>query len=578
MHSRTSVLLPPALRTEKELIKLVNEQSTDIFRQYQRESVPYWDFDESNAILHCAKRNVIPRAAIKRLQSSICNRIKAVDPARIGYNGHPLCSFYRKGLLGFLGRQTSSNEVIQQFLPAAQYNFKDAETLPKSDFYFFHPSLAGELKKIHGRSFEFDRGNIIGYEYPFVLPPEIPRNLHVHFGAGRIGLGLVAPIFSKLTNLCIIQRPSSKWQDIVDRPRDSDECNDIILNVPGSTPLKFVVVVDSLDAAAKRAAIDKWKNGAHLLVLSGEKNLLTDILSAASSFSTALRDGLPHAAELLKTITPSGSKEIYCFENELSSVRDFEAALTVSSKAYVVLPVVADRIARDVTVIPEAITVDSEVFGEIYLLGKNARVRRLFDRADRVTVARDAKELEFYRCKKYYLMNTIHAVMAFHAYADLIHRKVPLDKWDQNLLLVPTDFAKVISQILICRLIHDHKVTMRKLYRVRQEKKLFYCLSAEAINYAARIDSSGDTLGRIVSLKAKSLREKFNMRCKEIMTFVRAHWEEVMRWDIPNLTTKENALLELGDFDREVLEVVMDVMAKLENDGQRKNVHLGTQS
>ena len=55
-------------------------------------------------------------------------------------------------------------------------------------------------------------------------PPPKTDKLHVHFGAGRLGFGLVLPALENAGSpYVILNRPSAQWMPVVERERDTQQ-------------------------------------------------------------------------------------------------------------------------------------------------------------------------------------------------------------------------------------------------------------------------------------------------------------------------------------------------------------------
>jgi hypothetical protein len=557
--------LKPDERTPDSIRALVNNQSSKILVQYENETVPYWNYAESNVLLGAVKQNILSSRQIRRLSALISKKVQrlteneAIEP----YHEHPFCSFYRRGLLGYLQPHPSSNQYVQKFLPAAEYIFDDKATLPQSEYYLLHPCLVAELRKSHGATINFDRYNIVGYDYPFTYPPGARKTeLHIHIGAGRLGLGLVVPLLASARNICVIQRPLGKWAYLSERT--DDQTQEIELRVNNIT-LRLRVVHDRVDETLGRAAIQHWKDGGHLLVLAKNPSFLTALFHEATSVSTALKGGLPFAEDLLGLVKAQKLRNVYCFENEFKEVMEFKRRVQARDRRIKVLPVVADRICRNVRIedgVVPRVHVDCELYQHVYVQILNSHVRRLFGQLQDVTLAHDEDELMYFYDTKFYLMNSIHAAMAFHTYAKLAQKNVPFEKWGEQVLVVDTNAPYVTTWIYIqiCRIIHRNRKLISRRWPTKDEKTVFEELYAQAYQISKRIDRSGDEVQRIVGTDPRSLNEKFETRCMEMSEFVRAHWAEVESWSIPTLPSRVEILSELNEFSEHVIMVAMKAL------------------
>lgn len=120
------------------------------------------------------KENAVPRwlttadEALKFITSPVLNR------SRIDRLPHDAAQFfYANGLLGVAETTGTHNEYRQKFLSPWDNSYASIKAnLPDSDFYFLHPWLFDEAKKINPK-FQPDQRNIIGHFCLFRPPPPV---------------------------------------------------------------------------------------------------------------------------------------------------------------------------------------------------------------------------------------------------------------------------------------------------------------------------------------------------------------------------------------------------------------------
>ncbi len=103
---------------------------------------------------------------------------------------------------------------------------------------------------------------------------------HIHFGAGRIGLGLELPIFLRLSRpIAILQRPdhNQEWNALSGSER-------VVIFENGNKTATFVAVLEDFRGSIS----DLVDRGEPLFVSATRRDLIMPILQAASSFSTAV--------------------------------------------------------------------------------------------------------------------------------------------------------------------------------------------------------------------------------------------------------------------------------------------------
>lgn len=176
--------------------------------------------------------------------------------------------------------------------------------------------------------------------------------LHLHAGAGRLGLGLVLPaIVNSGRPYAIVQRPSAAWADALQAGRSVIKLN--------GAPLAELLVVRNLREVDEAIASDQKA----LLVLSENQDVLCALVARASSFSCAiggkdLRSALSPIMQAVRhldeesSVTGSFSEfdkavvPLYACENDHDAVEELAADLEGLIE---VVPVLVDRVctARD---------------------------------------------------------------------------------------------------------------------------------------------------------------------------------------------------------------------------------------
>eukprot|EP00951_Prasinocladus_malaysianus_P039102 scaffold434971_cov41-Prasinocladus_malaysianus.AAC.1 len=122
--------------------------------------------------------------------------------------------------------------------------------------------------------------------------------LHLHFGAGKLGLGLVVPALQESgTTYAIVQRPSKDWAPVA----ESKSCKAVNLQVNGEDiipdGLRLITDKDIADAKAEgRSVLDLLRDseeGQGHLILTNDKDINQQLAAGSSSFSCALGPALP---------------------------------------------------------------------------------------------------------------------------------------------------------------------------------------------------------------------------------------------------------------------------------------------
>lgn len=548
--------IPAQNRDEDAVRQTVNKISTEILFQYKKEIVPFWDEAENVVLLTHVRNKIITSSKAQTFERK--------------YPGI-LATFYRRGLLGVVKPKHFGDGLIQAFLPAAEHLFDFNETLPQSSHYLLHPCVEEELRRKHGTKYLVERHNIIGYDYPFSIGKVVTKRWnHVHFGAGKLGLGMIPNIFHGRSSLCILQRYSNKWENILKSDLQNSGMLNVRLQVCG-LKLDFLAGRDPISETSIKKLLAFWLHGRHILIISNDTSILARFASEANSYSTALKDGLSWAEDILLKISHRKSQNIYCFENLHEDIEKFAHNLQ-NEKYLQVVPVVADRICRNVKInnnkkSEAGITIDVECEQHCYAYveNKNGNVSHFFRDCPLVKVAKDRKHFLFYYQRKFYLMNGIHAVMAFNHYAALARRNVSIEDWKRQILIDANgECVDVITYVQICRVIAQNQSAIRDIYPGKSIPEIFNMLFAYSKEIIKRIEHAPDEIGRILPANAISFDDKFRQRCEEIVKFVENNWPQVELWNIPDLPTQTDILCRLSEFERDVINVVITAMKQSE--------------
>ncbi|CAM9761745.1 unnamed protein product, partial [Choristocarpus tenellus] len=178
--------------------------------------------------------------------------------------------------------------------------------------------------------------------------------LHVHFGAGRLGLGLVMGAIVKGGRpFAIVQRPKATWKDITSKGCGAE----VDLSVNNEIVASEVVVIseecDIIDYLGR--GVDK------VIAVVGDRPTLLQLVHMATSFSCSLGPAMNKAmAPLLSElpVRPDGERPVlYACENDHDLVE--KVGVVLEGKVDTVACMV-DRICTGRTIEPDVIDVSAE--------------------------------------------------------------------------------------------------------------------------------------------------------------------------------------------------------------------------
>ncbi|MGZ8874830.1 MAG: hypothetical protein ACXW1E_08935 [Halobacteriota archaeon] len=221
---------------------------------------------------------------------------------------------FQHGLLGYAWKDEDSGEMRQRFNVNDPDEPASLEEFRTADFFLLHP-CADSFVNANCPLYKREQWNIVGHGKPFSVHRP---GLHVHFGAGQLGCGLVVPVLKSRPDitLCIIQRPSERW-----RPLLHDMVKNIKININHLDETEshdFTVVSDEMSINSAKECIRKWTRGERdILVLSKSSELIDAILRSTQSISTVGRIGaVRDIATQIVVALPGRRVASFPFEND----------------------------------------------------------------------------------------------------------------------------------------------------------------------------------------------------------------------------------------------------------------------
>lgn len=281
----------------------------------------------------------------------------------------------------------------------------------------------------------------------FLLNLQSTDCLHVHFGAGKLGLGLVVPALEKSqTRYVILQRPSRDWHALAE-----SGASRVPLRINGEdvVPAGLCLITQAeIGVAAERGSsivdlVAASPEGQGHVVLTSDQAVWSELAGRASSFSCTLGGAIGKVLEPLLSKLPLRRKgfrpTLYACENDLDSVECLAEQL---KKRVDVIPCMVDRICSGRTVIGgdlPSIDVEAEEHtGSIVLLEKSAQSQDEIPLDGETVQVPDNNEIaEYLFIQKKRLVNSMHTVLAFSTLVEYDANNTSLFHWDIALPHLP---------------------------------------------------------------------------------------------------------------------------------------------
>ena len=273
---------------------------------------------------------------------------------------------------------------------------------------------------------------------------------HMHFGAGRLGLGLVVPaIAASGVSYAVVQRPKPRWQEIF--LSDGESSVDVAVNdevkvhnarvIPaGAAPevvpsqsLVFGSSLEDLEGLLGKATSFSCSLGAamHKVMLStlgSLPELMTDAelvsrqRTAERAASLARRRRLYNPGysseddapcEYGGDIDPADDPRpvLFCAENDHAAVANLKRELRTRVR---VVDCMVDRVCTGRRIEPSGVEIDAEPWpGAIVVLEPGFSHRQVPFSRDVVSLPSSLAHADYLSERKFHLVNGMHTVMAF---------------------------------------------------------------------------------------------------------------------------------------------------------------------
>ena len=280
-------------------------------------------------------------------------------------------------------------------------------------------------------------------------PAESSARFHLHFGAGRLGLGLVVPaIAASGLPFAVVQRPKPRWQEIFASGGGATvevAVNDevkvhraaVIATAAGSPapavmpPRSLVFAGSDIDAVLAKATSFSCSLGAAMhKVMVSTLSCLPELMDDAECVARQLASkraaalnkrrarynpGVLDARAQLDSgdLDPAEDPRpvLYACENDHAAVAALKVALRTRVR---VVDCMVDRVCTGRRIEPEGVEIDAEPWpGAIVVLEPGFTRRQVPFCPTLATLPASRAEADYLSARKFSLVNGMHTVMAF---------------------------------------------------------------------------------------------------------------------------------------------------------------------
>jgi hypothetical protein len=265
--------------------------------------------------------------------------------------------------------------------------------------------------------------------------------IHLHFGAGKLGIGAVLPTLNRERKLIVVQRSRGEddgfnWGAIAHQP-SVKLCNNagIVIGsdrglVAGSEPpyeQSFECVWRVNSKAAITCDDRELSSRAPVLLVVGDLSQVAHLLGSATSLSCSLGSGQPALAALLAKFPLSNNKRIPVvgFENTVDP-----SLQKIERKGWEFFHAVTDRICVDRKLGAKSNQIDVDCEGYLSVVvarecGLIFESRLTSDKEPRPIRLVNGDHVAFHARKKRALVNSLHQILALFCLRALREQGVP---------------------------------------------------------------------------------------------------------------------------------------------------------
>jgi hypothetical protein len=363
----------------------------------------------------------------------------------------------------------------------------------------------------------------------------VPRPIHVHFGAGPLGLGCTLPIFLDRHRLIVVQR-GSKGDPMLTVQRSALKDLRVRIDTRNTASTPRILRFRILNGAEADAPDQLDRNDNDTLLFTDTKGLhaFSKTLARAVSFSTAVRDVAGQTA-IINQLAEIGydvpRPPVYLFENSHATERP--DSLSVE-------PVIVDRICS----LQGNVTADGVLVVSVEPYSNCICKRGLgWDEATWNIIENDLA-FEFYRDRKKFLVNDTHEATAVIGFEYLRQKGFTPNDW--TIQFVPVlidamhapefeDTMRTFLKIQAMRLVISRADALHKVYPMLSAEQIYRRLLMYSDEVNSRIRAVPDEVGRVFGTSPNatlgkslaSVADRVNKHFEPLLEWVELHREEI---------------------------------------------------
>lgn len=472
--------------------------------------------------------------------------------------------------------------------------------LVRNDSFFYRPQSFANCIALHNNYTQEDVGTLESFvnkdlqqkqESTVLTKATLSKNIHFHYGAGKLGIGLVLPLIkwdesANHNKLIVLQKNKDEWAKKIQ---------------PDNPTVRFI----------SKSNEHEWKQDFVLgnpdfstnennLVLFKELTDIKQLLAKATSISYSLNNAEVEK-DFLSLLTEVNFENnqvlLFPFENTPfdKKINDKETGKQISERRMILerqpkiseVMLKADRIcfSREIS-IENTVTVTNESHVEVVLNIDKDSTNNLFDitkneKTELIFVSpSELKRFNFLSDRKKYLVNELHFILAVYGYDYLISKRIT--HWEnqfitiiQSALTSDPEYKIPINafirlQIMRMLLSDDYNVEIiAKEYQIDESDKELICESL--LKYADVVkkrfsESEEDQVSRVFnSIDIQAVEKKYDKIINVIEGFLEKKQTEIESLNINRFGT----FLEYKTLIEDVKERIQNVFQANINNNKR---------
>jgi hypothetical protein len=312
--------------------------------------------------------------------------------------------------------------------------------------------------------------------------------------------------------------------------------------------MKFKCITSHTSEVDVHSLLDQ---GLPLFVSTSDINVLEEILSRTSSFSTSVGPpGFEDVIEGLEIAQRARSsddlRKVYLFENDSERFKK-HIEDSLGNEHYDIIQVICDRICTQRKISEDKVRIISEKFTGMAVIYPSQRTSGDFspfkqfcedinaspsqkrNSIPSLILTRTNEEAQFYYQRKLSLLNGIHFTMAVLAYHSLMNNGYARDQWASKQLStwrsdeVNHHSLRITTQGRVLRLLYDTPTKLLETVYGTNNIAEIYLMTMEYVKTTIRrIESIPDTLGRILHLPdEKNIRVKLLRYVSDVQSWLK---------------------------------------------------------